>query len=159
MDYIRGFFWGTPTPDSPPSPPQKKIKRKKKKRIKEERISLNGRDPPIDLLTKATFRIAHIKDAQYSINPDQRHLTVNLPKGRKRKDYVMPWYDSMDALMEDIEKEMQFDQFTSIDSVRLAAEYPNFFWNGMFHTIGQLSVLDAQLEKRGLLTKTRKRRK
>lgn len=124
---------------------------------KKNRISLNGRDTPIDLVTKASFRIAHIKDAQYSLNPDKSFLTVNLPKKSKRKDYVMPLYETLDELMEDVRQEMEFDQFESMDSVRLAAEYPNFFWNGMFHTLGKITVLDKELEKQGLLQRKRRR--
>jgi hypothetical protein len=155
MNFIKGFFFS----DSPLTAEEKKKKRVKDE--EEERISLCGRDTPIDLVEKASFRVAHINDAQYTVNPDRRYLTVNLPKQHrrnKRKDYVMPLCGTMEELMSDIKEEMEYDGFASMDSIRLAAEYPNFFWNGMFLTLGSVSVLDAELEKKQLLQKKRRKK-
>jgi len=152
MDFIQGFFntlWAPSLGESLP-----------KKRPREVETSLNGRDTPIDLVEKGTFRIASLKKATYSVNPDKTKLTINLPKRgskKRRKNYVMDYYSDMDALAEAIQKEMDFDKFKSMDSVRMAAEYPNFFWNGMFHCLGKIDVFDRELKKRNILCKTRKR--
>jgi hypothetical protein len=127
----------------------------------EQLPSLRNRDTPIDLLTKASFRIAKRKHAQYSVNPDKSFLTVILPKRgskTKTKEYVMPLYDSLGLLFNDVKEAMEYDEFDTMDAMRLAAEYPNFFWNGMFHTLGSIEGLEHQMSEYGISSK-RKRRK
>lgn len=155
MEYIKGLLnelW---------APYTEVVVTQKKKRKRVERISLRGRNTPIDLLEKASFRISNLEKATYSVNPDKSFLTVNLPKQRsknKRKDYVMEYFPSIKELLNAISQEMLFDEFESMDSVRLAAEYPHFFWNGMLHTLGQITLLDTELKKQGLLLPRKRRR-
>ena len=88
MEWVKGWFSGP---------------KKRERPIKETRtVSLKGRDTPIDLLEKGTFRMRNASKAEYSVNPDKSILTVNIPKQgkRKRKDYQMEFYEHLDDLMD-----------------------------------------------------------
>jgi hypothetical protein len=169
MNWLMGRVFGKEEEENEESLPKEESSRstiaplKKRNRTTEDTplISLHGRDTPIDLLEKASFRISHAKDAVFGVNPSSKSLTVNLPKRgsrTKRKDYVMPMAADLDALMADVKEQMELDEFTTMDSVRLAAEYPYFFWNGMFHCLGNMSVLDAKMHAAGIDNGKRRRR-
>lgn len=141
MEWLKGFFGSFSSLPPPPAP------------------SLAGRETPIDLLEKGTFRVRQVHAAQFSV--EGTLLTVNIPKQHKkrRKDYVMQLYASVPALMDDICEAMAYDRFETMTAVQLAAEYPVFFWNGMFHCSGQVDVLEAQMQKHGIPLYTAKRRR
>ena len=120
--------------------------------------SLNGRDTPSDLVDKASYRIAHIKDAQYTLHNKDEYLIVNLPKRSGRKNYVMPFYKNMDVLCEQIKEDMAYDGFESMTYFQLAAEYPFYFWNAMFHCLGRIDTLEHLLQEHGIQHATKRRR-
>jgi hypothetical protein len=123
--------------------------------------SLNGRSTPADLVGKASFRIKHIKDAQYTLHNNNEVLIVNLPKRKRknvRKNYVMPYYKDLETLCGQIQEDMEYDGFRTMTSFQLAAEYPFYFWNGMFHCLGNLETLESKMRENGIETKAKRRR-
>lgn len=170
MEWVRDFVVKTfllnerdhreESPCASPTTQAKPRKRSLSHKKEEELLpSLNGRATPADLVRKASFRIKHIPDAQYTLHTNGEFLIVNLPKRRGvRKDYVMPYYSDMKALCEQIGQDMAYDGFDSMTSFQLAAEYPFYFWNGMFHCLGRLEVLEQKMRKNGIQTKTKRRK-
>ena len=146
MEWVKGLWGGNK-------------KMKKKESTTTVAPSLQGRETPIDLLEKGTFRFSHIANAEYCVNPDKNLLTVTLPKTRnKKKTYEMEYYRTLDLLAEAIRKEMEYDQFETMDALRLACEYPYFFWNGMFHCLGRANVFEKEMQERGIQTSGKRRK-
>lgn len=138
------------------------IKKKMLKRsVENNTIGLNNRPTPLDLETKADFRITNRHLAEYSLNSKEKTLNVNFVKQhskRRRKNYVMELYETMDDLTTAIKEEMAKDGFLQMNHRRLAAEYPFFFWNGMFHCLGNVHILDGLMQKAGIEVETRRSR-
>lgn len=142
-------------------PVKKKMLKRNVKANDDTANGLNNRPTPLDLATKADFRISNRHLAEYSINSKDKTLNVNFVKQhskRRRKNYVMDLYETTDDLLVAIKEEMLKDGFLQMNHQRLAAEYPFFFWNGMFHCLGNVNILDGLMQKAGIQVETKRNR-
>jgi len=136
-----------------------------KKRLRKETphpaAKLGDRAIPGDLLQRGLDRIAAVRtnNVTYLLSDDKTTLTVNVPKTRKRrKDYHVAHYENLTDLLADIRETMKDDGFTWMDSLRMASEYPLFFWDCMFHFLGQVELVDAAFNGEGERRSSRRRR-
>lgn len=150
-------------PSDPPALPSEQ------KKAKTKRVTSRGyipkqvvKDPadarkiPRNEEEKGSRRIARTAAAKLTIDPDTDDLCVEVKKGRGTKCYRYQYYNKI-QLVAAIKASMAKDKFAWLNYERLAAAYPDLYWNAVYH-LSTVVNIETLLNDEGVPNGQRRRK-